>query len=63
MRDAKTRRLLFLIIIPALMLPLTSSMQISDFAKGMTYGLLIGIQLLFVLRLKRHRMMTDDTSS
>lgn len=58
MQDAKTRRLLLFVMIPAIVLPFMSSMHMSDFAKGLTYGILIGVQVVLVLKLKQHKRLT-----
>ncbi|WP_336762412.1 hypothetical protein [Asaia sp. VD9] len=63
MQDAKTRHLMFFVMIPAIMLPFIGSAHVSDFAKGLTEGVLIGIQLLLVLKLKRHKILTKTLES
>lgn len=63
MQDAKTRRLMFFVMIPAIILPFISGVRVSDFAKGLTEGVLIGIQLLLVLKLKRHKILTKTLES
>ncbi|WP_336947488.1 hypothetical protein ABHV46_01295 [Asaia sp. BMEF1] len=63
MQDAKTRRLMFFVMIPAIILPFIGNVHVSDFAKGLTEGVLIGIQLLLVLKLKRHKILTKTLES
>ncbi|WP_215764572.1 hypothetical protein [Gluconobacter sp. P1D12_c] len=63
MQDAKTRRLMFFVMIPAIIFSFIGGVHVSDFAKGLTEGILIGIQLLLVLKLKRHKILTKTLES
>ncbi|GAN59134.1 hypothetical protein ACI01nite_21140 [Acetobacter cibinongensis] len=57
MPDKTTRLLTFFSIAPAVALPFSGSLDLTDWSKGLVAGVLVGLQLLSIMQLYRHKCL------
>lgn len=56
MSEKKTAQFLFFAIVPALVFPVCGHLNVSDLARGLAESGLIAFQMIFVLKLLRHKI-------